>query len=108
MCGCANGGGSGSGAGWKASGTSFRHLQNGAEQVPNEECPYTVELLRQWDQKLTTAKNQQQFDLLGVTPFQINSYLGYVKSALNYPAVLCFYKDHLNVITQVIESIDAL
>lgn len=89
-------------------------FQNQPETSPevmaffNSDCSYTLEILREWQTKLQNAVINQQLDLLHLTGPQMNSYLGYVQSAINFPKNLCFYEIKLAEISQVITNIDAL
>lgn len=69
-------------------------------------CNYTVELLRGWLTKLTNLKSTQNVDLVGITYPLVNSYIGYVRSALNYTNNLCYFSKELAPIVQVIKKID--
>ena len=99
-CGCQNGGGTTSPA--------YNPPAPVAPSILNENCPYTLELLQEWHRKLKMAKDLQQADLLQISNFQLNSYIGYVQSAINFPSYLCFYQSQLATIAQVIANIDAL
>ena len=72
------------------------------------DCPYSIELLTVWKAKLENIKDQQQVDLIGITGYQMNSYLGYVQSALNFPQNPCFFETNLAIIAQIITRIDGL
>lgn len=78
------------------------------QTVSNEECNYTLPLLKEWETKLQKVLNQGSSDLLGISPFQVRQHLSYVKSAINYKRNLCFYAPFLAKIVQVIQQIDEL
>lgn len=71
-----------------------------------EKCNYTAELLKDWLNKLTNLKTSQNPDLVGITYPLLNSYIGYVRSALNYTNNICYFSKELAPIVQVINKID--
>lgn len=73
----------------------------------NEPCDYTKEILQSWLTKLLNARINNQADLIGITYPKINSYIGYVQSALNIQNY-CYFKEKQNAISVIINKIDAL
>ena len=108
MSGCGCGGGGGNKNAVKEdqqlfkSAPSVQHFK----QQESEKCNYTVELLQSWLTKLSNLKISQNVDLVGITYPLLNSYIGYVKSALNYTNNICYFSKELAPIVQVINKID--
>lgn len=79
-----------------------------AEQsISNEDCPYKFDTLVLWLKQLKSVKANEQTSLINITIPQVNSYIGYVQSAINYSGNLCFFADYLAPIVQVINTINA-
>lgn len=75
-----------------------------------EDCDYTTEVIRNWYNMFDCVKkNSKQADI-GLSVENVNSYLGYIQSALNYPDNLCYYKDKLddillNIVPRIIDKV---
>jgi hypothetical protein len=102
MCNCAGGG-------------SFSPTQLYEAYVPtqeqiilNQNCPYSYSQLVTWLGKLQAIKDSETNDIYNITMFKLNSDLGYLKSALNYPKNLCFFESQLAGIYQLINQIDGV
>lgn len=86
MCGC----GSAVSYGTYQPVTTNRELPRSTEY-----CPYTKSVLIQWLKILNCIKAQNKKSLIQASDFNINSLLGIIQSALNYPDDYCFYKPQL-------------
>lgn len=100
--------GCGCGAGGSSSVPQYTESNNNIHQQTfiDDSCPYTVEILQMWLQKLECFKNNGLYvNMPNITVPQINSYTGTVLSALNYPSNVCYFKDMLDEVAPFITVI---
>lgn len=76
------------------------------ELISNENCPYTYSQLVSWLGMLMEVKNSATYDMYDVTLYKLNSEIGYLQSALNFPQNLCFYQSNLAAILILINKIN--
>lgn len=74
------------------------------------DCDYDNTILRNWYNMFDCIKKNSKHEEIGLTTAKVNSYIGYIQSALNYPDNFCFYKDVLddillNIIPRIINSV---
>lgn len=75
-------------------------------QSLNQDCPYTYSQLVAWLNQLEQVKSTDTYDIYHITLFKLNSDIGYLRSALNFPKNLCFYEAQLAAILQLINIIN--
>lgn len=78
--------------------------------VFDENCEITSELLNNWKQILLCIKNNIAFETVGLSEFNINSLLGIIQSAINYPDNYCYYSPQLenfknNILLRIVENV---
>lgn len=76
--------------------------------LTNEECAYKLDILHSWYNKLDSIQKEGKTDLLNISSKKLNSYLGIIKSAINFKRNLCFYAPQLSPIVPIIQIIDAI
>ena len=82
--------------------SSFQTVNN---YVFDENCPFTLELIKSWQSTLLNIKNSNTVDLYNLSYQQINSYLGIIQSAINFSNNICFFKTDLQNIQLVINAL---
>lgn len=60
------------------------------------DCPYTVDQLKIWAQKLTCFQQKGLYVQYNIPPSALNRALGDVLSAINYPSNPCYYQKKLD------------
>jgi hypothetical protein len=74
--------------------------------VADTSCAYTIDQLFFWKQKLQCVQNNNWAPLINSTNAQINVYLGWINSAINfYSTSPCYFSGFLNQIVPVINLI---
>jgi hypothetical protein len=76
----------------------------------SKDCDYTKEMLEKWYKLLYCVLINNKANFIGITNQKINSFLGYIQSALNYPENYCYYMDTLsdfeqNILPRIIENV---
>lgn len=79
--------------------SGFAPVQN---YVFDADCPFTLEMMQTWYGKLEGVKNSNTVDLYNLTYPKVNSYLGIIKSAINFSRNICFFRGELEQIQLVI------
>lgn len=67
-------------------------------------CEYSVEMLQDFNKKLTWFKDRALYRKHNILPRTMNKYIGIVLSALNVPN-RCIYKDELDTISDLVDLI---
>lgn len=64
------------------------------------DCSYTLDLIDIWYSKLLCVKEKNLHELLGITKYKLNVYLGIVKSAINTgkPCSYTRFLDEINLL----------
>lgn len=75
-----------------------------------ENCSLTAEVLTKWLNILTCIRTQNKGYLVGLEGFTMNSLVGVVQSAINYPNNYCYYQPNLenfqtNILPLIIENV---
>lgn len=73
---------------------------NNTLPLNSEPCDITLVILKSWKDILVCVKNLGGISNLSIV--QINSYLGYVQSAINYPDYYCYYRKPLEEFQNII------
>lgn len=71
------------------------------------DCIYDLTTLQQWLLQLLTIKQSDQVIEVGLTYPKINSYIGYIQSAINTNNP-CYFETQLNEIANTITYINGL
>lgn len=100
MCNC------GSSGGCQSTTNNIQNL-NAKTHPVNPNCAYTLEILENWKVMLEDIKSSGTEDLYNISKFQLNSYLGYIQSAINYPKNICFYENYFAPVVQIAEQYDS-
>jgi len=75
----------------------------------NSECPYTMEQVDLWLDKVNCIRTQGLYTQIpNITTRQINSYVSYLLSAKNYASKPCYFEKELEEIESFITVITAL
>ena len=83
---------------------------NRAQRIPNPDCEITIDLLKNWQKMLKCIQKNRKEKEIQLTFYNINVYLGYVQSAINYADDRCFYEEVLNdfqtnILPRIIENV---
>lgn len=71
----------------------------------NTNCEYTVEILSDWLTALKCVKNKNLSTSFSITLVKLHSYIGIVKSAINYSTNICYFKVKLDEIKVLVDTI---
>jgi hypothetical protein len=69
-------------------------------RVPDPNCTVTIEMLIQWRAILNCIKTAGKFEQAHLSEPELNTFLGLVQSAINYPDDYCYYMDRLTSFQQ--------
>lgn len=67
-----------------------------SQVTPVGDCPYVVDQLKIWSQKLTCFQQKGLYVQYRIRPQDLNRALGDVLSAINYPSNPCYYQKELD------------
>jgi len=75
-----------------------------------ENCLIDKELLTKWKSVLKCIKLNNRYTEANITISELNSSLGYIQSALNYPDDYCYYTEELNnfknnILPRIVENV---
>lgn len=78
-------------------------------QMVIQDCPYTIEDINRWLDKVRCFKDKGLYITMpNITVAMLNSYIGTLLSALNYPTNICYFQPMLqdidNFVTIVIST----
>lgn len=86
--------------------SNIRQIQRIVRRViKSEDCIYDIETLEEWIVILKCVKNNNLYTFLDIPPKKLNSYIGIVKSAINYSSNPCYFILSLEKIKIVIDKI---
>ena len=90
MCNCGSGG-----AGVQQT-RSFVTRAVAPQTQQDSECPYTLDDITSWIEKVECFKDKGLYvNLPNISLKQLVNYRGVLLSALNYPTNICYFKDQL-------------
>lgn len=81
---------------------TVQHYSVTAPVIQN--CEYTVEMLKDFNDKLEWFKSKKLFSQYNILAKTINKYLGVVITSLNVNN-RCMYKDQLDIISDIVDLI---
>lgn len=89
---------------------STKSLSLNTNTYTSSDCNYTKALLEKWYSALYCVRINNKSDAIGITNQKINSYLGYIQSALNYPENYCYYLNEIdsfqqNILPRIITNV---
>jgi len=79
-------------------------VHNYSVAAPVQDCPYTVAMLKDFNDKLEWFKSKRLFAQYNILAKTINKYLGVVLTSLNVNN-RCMYKEQLDIISDVVDLI---
>lgn len=85
---------------------SFKKFNSIVAPVPEELCDYSLDQLRVWIGKLICCKDTGLYISLKISAPLMNKTLGNVKSALNYPTNICYFKKELDAASNILVLIE--
>ncbi len=89
MCNCGGGGG-------QAPIPRIRQSIVALTPTPQDNCPYTVDMITDWLNRTECFKNNGYYVGTSITVRQLNIYLGTLKSALNNATNICYFQSMLD------------